>query len=74
VNVRGRQAIDCDVHANVPAIQALVPYLDEYWQDMVEVRGIDGFESRSYPRDGRRRTCRRSGPRSSSAGRRRSRS
>jgi len=49
VNVRGRQPIDCDVHANVPAIQALVPYLDPYWQDMVEVRGIDGFESRSYP-------------------------
>ena len=49
MNVRGRHAIDCDVHANVPAIQALVPYLDDYWQDMVEVRGIEGFESRSYP-------------------------
>jgi uncharacterized protein len=49
VNVLGRQAIDCDVHANVPAIAALVPYLDDYWQDMVDVRGIDGFESRSYP-------------------------
>ena len=49
MNVRGRQAIDCDVHANVPAVQALVPYLDDYWQEMVEVRGIEGFESRSYP-------------------------
>lgn len=49
MNVRGRHAIDCDVHANVPSIQALVPYLDDYWQDMVDVRGIDGFESRSYP-------------------------
>ncbi len=49
VNVRGRGAIDCDVHANVPEIGALVPHLDDYWQDMVEVRGIEGFESRSYP-------------------------
>jgi predicted TIM-barrel fold metal-dependent hydrolase len=49
VNVKGRGAIDCDVHANVPDIKALVPYLDDYWQDMVEVRGMDGFESRSYP-------------------------
>ena len=49
VNVRGRGAIDCDVHANVPDIRALVPHLDDYWQDMVEVRGIEGFESRSYP-------------------------
>ena len=42
-------AIDCDVHPQVPGIKALVPYLDDYWQEMVEVRGIEGFESRSYP-------------------------
>jgi len=44
-----RGAIDCDVHANVPSLRALVPYLDDYWADMVEVRGIEGFESRAYP-------------------------
>ncbi len=42
-------AIDCDVHPQVPGIKALVPYLDDYWQEMVEVRGIEGFELRSYP-------------------------
>lgn len=42
-------AIDCDVHPQVPGIKALVPYLDDYWREMVELRGIDGFESRSYP-------------------------
>ena len=42
-------AIDCDVHPSVPGIQALVPHLDAYWQEMVEVRGIDSLESRSYP-------------------------
>lgn len=42
-------AIDCDVHPNVPGISALLPYLDDYWRDMIEVRGIEGFESRAYP-------------------------
>ncbi len=42
-------AIDCDVHPAVPDIQSLVPYLDAYWQEMVDVRGIEGFESRNYP-------------------------
>lgn len=42
-------AIDCDVHPNVPNIQALVPYLDDYWREMADVRGIDGFETRSFP-------------------------
>jgi predicted TIM-barrel fold metal-dependent hydrolase len=42
-------AIDCDVHPTVPDIQALVPHLDDYWREMVDVRGIDGFESRNYP-------------------------
>jgi predicted TIM-barrel fold metal-dependent hydrolase len=42
-------AIDCDVHPSVPNIQALVPYLDDYWREMVDLRGIEGFETRSYP-------------------------
>ena len=42
-------AIDCDVHPSVPALSALLPYLDDYWRDMIEVRGIEGFESRAYP-------------------------
>ncbi len=42
-------AIDCDVHPSVPGIQALLPYLDDYWRDIVEVRGMEGFESRAYP-------------------------
>jgi predicted TIM-barrel fold metal-dependent hydrolase len=42
-------AIDCDVHPQVPNLQAIVPYLDDYWQEMVEVRGIDSLETQSYP-------------------------
>jgi uncharacterized protein len=42
-------AIDCDVHANVPSIQALLPYLDEQWRDSVIDRGLNSLESMSYP-------------------------
>ena len=33
-------AIDCDVHPTVPGMKALLPYLDDYWRDTVEERGI----------------------------------
>jgi uncharacterized protein len=49
VQVAGMGAIDCDVHPNVPGIRSLLPYLDEHWRESVEVRGMDGFDSRSYP-------------------------
>jgi uncharacterized protein len=42
-------AIDCDVHANVPSVQALLPYLDEQWRDSVIDRGLNSLESISYP-------------------------
>ena len=41
--------IDCDIHPTVPDIKALLPYLDEYWRDSVEERGIASLESISYP-------------------------
>jgi predicted TIM-barrel fold metal-dependent hydrolase len=41
--------IDCDVHANVPNMQALLPYLDEQWRDSVIDRGLNSLESISYP-------------------------
>lgn len=42
-------AIDCDVHPNVPHLRVLSRYLDDYWREMVELRGIDGLETQSYP-------------------------
>jgi len=41
--------IDCDVHVNVPSVQALLPYLDEHWRDSVVDRGINALDSISYP-------------------------
>jgi predicted TIM-barrel fold metal-dependent hydrolase len=44
-----QRPIDCDVHPTVPGIKALLPYLDAYWRDSVEERGIGSFDSQSYP-------------------------
>lgn len=43
------RAIDCDVHPSVPDVAALAPYLDEYWRNSVEERGITSLDSASYP-------------------------
>jgi predicted TIM-barrel fold metal-dependent hydrolase len=48
-NFSDLQSIDCDVHPSVPGMRALMPYLDEFWRDSVEDRGIDSLESISYP-------------------------
>ncbi|HEX5327453.1 MAG TPA: amidohydrolase family protein [Acetobacteraceae bacterium] len=44
-------AIDCDIHPALPGTQALVPYLDEYWREIVLMRGLDrdNFETHNYP-------------------------
>ncbi len=41
--------IDCDIHPSVPSLAALLPYLDDHWQDMVVTRGMDELNSISYP-------------------------
>jgi uncharacterized protein len=41
--------IDCDVHVDVPGMQALLPYLDDAWRDLVITRGIGKLELASYP-------------------------
>ncbi len=42
-------AIDCDVHPRVPGIDTLKTYMDDYWRETVEVRGIEIFETIGYP-------------------------
>jgi predicted TIM-barrel fold metal-dependent hydrolase len=41
--------VDCDVHPEVPDIGALMPHFSEAWQEILELRGIDGFRSANYP-------------------------
>ena len=42
-------AIDCDIHPGVPDIKALLPYMNDFWQESFVARGIDGFDMMSYP-------------------------
>lgn len=42
-------AIDCDLHPAVPNIKALLPYMDDYWRDMIDQRGVHELDSISYP-------------------------
>jgi uncharacterized protein len=42
-------AIDCDIHPTVPGMKALAPYLDDFWRDSVEGRGINSLDSIAYP-------------------------
>ncbi len=41
--------IDCDLHPTVPAMSALMPYLDDMWRETVLRRGIDELNTISYP-------------------------
>jgi uncharacterized protein len=45
----GYRPIDCDVHPMVPGMQALAPYLDEFWRDQIAERHITSLDSQSWP-------------------------
>jgi hypothetical protein len=44
-------AIDCDIHPAPPSVEALLPYLDDYWREQFAQRHIDRlpFVLTSYP-------------------------
>jgi uncharacterized protein len=46
-------AIDCDLHPAVPGMNVLLPYLDDYWREMVSVRALDrlNLSLTSYPQN-----------------------
>jgi predicted TIM-barrel fold metal-dependent hydrolase len=44
-----QKTIDCDVHPTVPSVKALLPYLDDYWRETVQERGINSLETVAYP-------------------------
>jgi len=50
---RYRGAIDCDLHPAVPSMGVLLPYLDDYWREMVSVRALDrlNLSLTSYPQN-----------------------
>jgi uncharacterized protein len=42
-------AIDCDLHPALPTTDALLPYLDDYWAEMVQLRMVQDLDLASYP-------------------------
>jgi uncharacterized protein len=44
-------AIDCDIHLNLPSTQVLLPHFNDYWREIVTMRGLDrdNFETHNYP-------------------------
>jgi len=42
-------AIDCDVHPPSPRGADLLPYLDDYWKEIVTTREVDVLELMAYP-------------------------
>lgn len=45
----GSPVIDCDVHAVLPSIEALLPFLPAYWREQVAQTGFKGPVDRWYP-------------------------
>ncbi len=41
--------IDCDAHNDVPNVQALLPYLSEYWRETIAQSGFKGPADTPYP-------------------------
>ncbi len=41
--------IDCDVHPTVPNLNALFPYLDDFWRETIHRRGLHELNTISYP-------------------------
>jgi predicted TIM-barrel fold metal-dependent hydrolase len=51
VKIPAGGAIDCDIHPALPGTQALVRYLDDYWREMILMRGLDrdNLDIGAYP-------------------------
>ncbi len=45
-----RDVIDCDVHAVVPSVEALFPYLDAHWREYITQSGFKGAVDTAYPK------------------------
>ena len=46
----GIKAIDCDIHNEVPNLQALFPYMSDFWCDYCSTSGFRGPDANDYPR------------------------
>ena len=51
MDLRSYRPIDCDIHPAAPHLTALTRYMDEYWREAVDSRGLDreNYDLTSYP-------------------------
>ncbi len=47
----GVKAIDCDIHNEIPNLQALFPYMSDFWCDYCSTSGFRGPDANDYPRE-----------------------
>src|SRR5438067_10540492 len=45
----GQPVVDCDIHAEVPSIEALFPYLSEHWREYIRTSAFKGPVDTAYP-------------------------
>src|SRR5689334_8656024 len=45
----GFAVIDCDVHNAVPSVNALFPWLSDFWREYIEQSGFKGPIDTAYP-------------------------
>ena len=45
----GQPVIDCDIHASVPKIEALFPYLSDHWREYINTSAFKGTVDTAYP-------------------------
>jgi len=46
----GRAVIDCDLHAVVPSVETLFPWLADHWQEHINQSGFKGPNDTAYPK------------------------
>ncbi len=49
MSLMGEPVIDCDIHASVPSIEALFPYLAEHWREYIRTSAFKGAVDTAYP-------------------------
>jgi len=45
----GETVVDCDIHATVPNVEALLPYLAEHWREYIRTSAFKGAVDTAYP-------------------------
>jgi uncharacterized protein len=45
----GESVVDTDIHASVPSVEALLPYLSDHWREYIRTSAFNGAVDTAYP-------------------------